>query len=55
MAKKYVRFQVIGDNSDPIGLEDYQDALKEYGHAEAPKTLYGINEMNEFSIIFSKL
>ena len=51
---KYSRYQVVGDTSNPIDVENYIDALKEYGHAEAPKTLYGINEMNEFSVIFSK-
>jgi hypothetical protein len=50
---KYSRFKVVGDTSNPIDVENYIDALKEYGHAEAPKTLYGINEMDEFSVIFS--
>lgn len=52
--KKYSRYQIVSGTSNSIEVENYRDALKEYSHADVPKTLYGINYMNEFSVIFSK-
>ena len=50
--RKYERYQVIGDGSDTMEFENYREAVSEYASQDAPKTLWGVSDMGEFTVIF---
>ena len=56
MAKrKYVRYTVVADfGTVNYQTESYRDAFSKYQRTDAPKTMYGFDEQDNVSIIFSK-
>lgn len=54
MARKYERYQTIVDGDDTQEFEKYWDALSHYKRGEVPKTLYGIDEQGDYSVIFAE-
>lgn len=54
MAKKYVRYESIIDGEDTQQFESYRDAFTHYMQGDAPKTLWGVSEDDDYSVIFSK-
>jgi hypothetical protein len=53
MAKKYVCYISVVDGEEET-FERYSAACIHYGQGDAPKTLYGVDEQGEHSVIFSK-
>ena len=52
---KYVRYNLVADcGSVSEHFESYREAFVSYHRCDAPKTLYGWNECDEPSVIFSK-
>jgi len=54
MAKKYAYYISVVDGEDSEIFERYSAACTHYGQGDAPKTLYGVDEQGEHSVIFSK-
>jgi hypothetical protein len=54
MAKKYVCYISVVDGEEET-FERYSAACIHYGQGDAPKTLYGVDEQGEQSVIFSEL
>ena len=54
MARKYERYQSIVDGDDTQEFEKYWDALSHYKRGDAPKTLFGVDEQGEYSVIFTE-
>lgn len=54
MAKKYAYYISVVDGEDSQTFERYSAACTHYGQGDAPKTLYGVDEEGEQSVIFSK-
>ena len=53
--KKYVRYTVIADfGAVNYQTESYKDAFSKYQNADAPKTMYGFDEQDNISVIFSE-
>ena len=51
--KKYVRYEV-GTESGEFCTTIYKSAFAFYQSARESATLYGVNEMGDFSVIMSK-
>ena len=54
MARKYAYYISVVDGEDSETFERYSAACTHYGQGDAPKTLYGVDEQGEQSVIFSK-
>ena len=53
--KKYVRYTVIADfGTVNYQTESYRDAFRKYQRTDAPKTMYGFDEQDNVSVIFSR-
>ena len=53
--KKYVRYTVITDFGEVnYQTESYRDAFSKYQRTATPKTMYGFDEQNNVSVIFSR-
>ena len=53
--KKYVRYTVIADFGEVnYQTESYKDAFSKYQRSETPKTMYGFDEQDHVSVIFSR-
>ena len=53
--KKYVRYTVIADfGAVNYQTESYKDAFSKYQNTATPKTMYGFDEHDNISVIFSK-
>ena len=53
--KKYVRYTVIADfGAVNYQTESYKDAFNKYQNTATPKTMYGFDEQDNISVIFSK-
>ena len=52
---KYKIYQLVADFGE-VNEEynNYKEAFSKYQRQETPKTLYGINEQGDISVIFSK-
>ena len=53
MARKYTHYESIVDGEDTQVFERYSEACMHYGKGDAPKTLWGVTEQGEHSVIFS--
>lgn len=54
MKKKYVSYQLVADFGEVNELYyDYCEAFRAYQRKDEPKTLYGLTEQNDVSVIFS--
>lgn len=53
MAKKYERFEVATEIEEH-STDSYKEALSLYFRTNGSATMYGINSMGEYSVIFSK-
>jgi hypothetical protein len=51
--KKYTHYESIVDGEDAQVFEKYSEACLHYGQGDAPKTLWGVTEQGEYSVIFS--
>lgn len=54
MARRYSYYVSVVDGEDAQTFEHYGEACVHYGQGDAPKTLYGVDEQGEYSIIVSK-
>ena len=54
MARKYTHYISIVDGEDAETFESYGAACSHYSKGDAPKTLWGVDEQGEQSVIFSK-
>ena len=53
--KKYVRYTVIADfGTVNYQTESYRDAFSKYQRTAIPKTMYGFDEQDNVSVIFSR-
>ena len=53
--KKYVRYTVIADfGAVNYQTESYKDAFSKYRNTATAKTMYGFDEQDNISVIFSK-
>lgn len=53
--RKYVRYQLVAEfGTINEESENYHEIATKYFRTDAPKTLYGITEQGDFSVIFSK-
>jgi hypothetical protein len=53
--RKYVRYTLVSEYGNiQEEFEVYRDALTRYQVTESPKTLWGIAEQGDMSVIFSK-
>lgn len=51
--KKYEKYEVATDMGEHT-IYDYHEALSIFRRHDGSATLYGINEMGDYSVIFSK-
>lgn len=52
--KKYVRYTVMADfGTVDYQTESYRDAFSTYQRSAIPKTMYGFDEQDNVSVIFS--
>lgn len=51
--KKYEKYEVATDMGEHT-IYDYHEALSVFRRYDGSATLYGINEMGDYSVIFSK-
>jgi len=54
MARKYAYYISVVDGEDSETFERYSAACTHYRQGDAPKTLYGVDEQGEQSVIFSE-
>jgi hypothetical protein len=54
MARKYSYYVSVVDGEDAQTFECYSKACIHYRQGDAPKTLYGVNEQGEYSVIFAE-
>ena len=54
MARKYERYESIVDGENSQGFDCYSEAFTHYMQGDAPKTLYGVDEQGEYSVIFAE-
>ena len=53
--KKYVRYTVMADfGTVDYQTDSYKDAFSKYQRAAIPKTMYGFDEQDNVSVIFSR-
>ena len=53
--KKYVLYRLVADFGEVNEeSENYREMFSKYHRQDAPKTLYGINEQGDVSVIMSK-
>lgn len=53
MARKYIRYEVATEIAEMVCF-DYKDAFRQYQTCGCSATLYGVDEMGEFTVIMSK-
>ena len=54
MARKYAYYISVVDGEDSETFERYSAACTHYRQGDAPKTLYGVDEQGEQSVIFAE-
>jgi len=54
MARKYAYYVSVVDGEDSETFERYRDAFTHYMRGDAPKTLWGVSEDDDYSVIFSE-
>lgn len=53
MARRYEHYEVATELGE-VTTTDYRNAFTEYNHFNGSATLYGVDEMGNFSVIMSK-
>lgn len=53
MGRKFEHYEVATEMGESA-TTNYRDAFSEYQHFDGSATLYGVDEMGEYSVIMSK-